>query len=544
MNPISPRGSGAGRDHFDEMTALLFLENQLEASRAREVSSHLESCGACQGLLRALENENVWLREALAADAETIPAHLVAAPERDATHWGWTAAFGLGAAGVYTLWSGLVEPWVERASQAGFTQGNILTMLFFSGAFWKGWDSMRTLMEFMALATLGSVTLWLLRRHWQRFTTVAVILGAMVCALALPPAAQAADVHGGPNYTLAAGQEVPTDLILAADRVRIDGDVDGDLIVTGQIINVNGHVKGDIIAFCQELRVNGPVDGNVRAFCQTVSLNSTVAKNVMAGGFVELNEKATVAGTLTLFSGVSEINGRVSGDLLAFVGDLSINGWLGHDARIRSDRLTIGPDAQIQGQTRVTGRHEPDVAAGAKLGSPVVYTKPKQGPDYTRPAYYWHQTLYWGASFVFGLVLLFLAPGFFFDAGQTSKRIGPAMGLGLLFLLTPIVALIICFTIVGIGVAITAMFLWAIAVYASQVIVGSWLGETVLGPRVGVAAAVGRLALGLALLRMLRMLPFLGSWITVIVIVWGLGAIVLALHRKMRPHLAVAAAAA
>ena len=182
MNPLTsnPHTLGPDKGHFDEMTALLFLENQLEDSRAREVSAHLDSCNACKGLLRALESEGLWLRGALTADPEPIPAYLIAAPERKATHWGWIAAFGLSAAGVYTLWSGFVEPWVQQASQAGFTQGNILTMLFFSGAFWKGWDSMRSLMEFIAVATLASVTIWLLRRHWQRFTAVAVVMGAIV----------------------------------------------------------------------------------------------------------------------------------------------------------------------------------------------------------------------------------------------------------------------------------------------------------------------------------------------------------------------------
>ena len=146
---------------------------------------------------------------------------------------------------------------------------------------------------------------------------------------------------------------------------------------------------------------------------------------------------------------------------------------------------------------------------------------------------------------MFGLVLLLIAPGFFFDAGQTSKKIGPAIGFGFLFFVaTPIAAVILCITIVGIGVAITGLLLWVIAIYAAQVAVGSWLGETLLGASVGVGAAVGRLALGLAILRVLRMLPYLGPWITWLVIFWGLGAIVLALYRKMRPHMAVAPATA
>jgi cytoskeletal protein CcmA (bactofilin family) len=537
MNPL--------HDHFDEMTVLLFLEHQLEPSRAREVSAHLDSCTACRGLLRALESEGVWLRQALAAEAEPIPAHLIAAPERSSAHWGWMAVFGLGAGGAYTLWSGFVEPWMQQASQAGFTQGNLLTMLFFSGAFWKGWDSMRTLMEILAMATLGSVTLWLLRKHWQRFTAIALVMGAILCALALPPAAFAQKFeHGNPNYSLPAGQHVKTDLIVAADRIQINGDVDGDLIVTGQIMTVNGHVKGDIIAFGQELRVNGPVDGNVRAWSETLSLNSTVARNVMDwSANIEMGRDAKVGGSMLLYFGDAELDGQVAGDLFARGAHVEIGGSLGSDADVRSYSLAIGNSAAIQGRTKYAGRTAPEVSSGAKLGSQMEFSFVKQGPDYSRLSYYWHQTLYWGASFVFGLVLLLIAPGFFFDAGQTSRKIGPTMGLGLLFLLaTPIAALIICATIVGIGVAIAGVLLYVIAIYTSQVVIASWLGETLLGAGVGVGAAVGRLALGLALLRVLRMLPYLGHWITLVMIVWGLGAIVLALYRRMRPQMATATA--
>ncbi|HXQ25455.1 MAG TPA: zf-HC2 domain-containing protein [Candidatus Acidoferrales bacterium] len=530
-------------DHFDEVTGLLFLERQLDESRAREVSAHLASCAACRELLHALESEGVWLRQALVAEDESIPAHLISAPERGGAHWGWIAAFGLGVGGAYTLWSGFIEPWIAQASQAGFTQGNVLTMLLFTGAFWKGWDAMRSLTEFLAVATLGTVAIWLLRRHWQRVTAIALVMGAIVCALALPPAAQAADVErGNPSYTLPAGQEVKTDLIVWAVRTRIDGDVDGDLIVWSQNVTVNGHVKGDILGWAQELRVNGTVDGNVRAWAQTLSLGGPVGKNVLAlTGESYLDEKATVGGTMTMLAGTSELSGKVAGDLLVLSGDLSINGSLGRDATIRGGQLTIGPSAEIKGQTKYTGNRQPEISPGAKLGSPIDVTLRRPGPDYSHLAYYWHQVLFWGASFLFGLTLLLAAPAFFFDTSQASKRIGPALGFGALFMFAvPTVAIIVCFTIVGLGVGIATILLYAIAVYAAQVFVGAWLGEKLLGAGIGVGPAIGRLALGLGVLHVLLMLPYAGPLAGLIIRIWGLGALVLALHKQVRPQLAAA----
>jgi len=530
--------------HFDEVTGLLYLEGQLDDDHAREVAAHVASCAACSQLLHALEKESVWLRESLTAEDEPIPAHLIAAPQRGAAHWGWIAAFGLCAGGLYTLWNGMVEPWLAQASQAGFSQGNVLTMLFFTGAFWKGWDAMRSLTEFLAMATLGSLAIWLFRKQWRRFTAIAFVMGVLACALALPPAASAADVErGDPSYTLPGGQEIKNDLIVVADRTRIDGDVDGDLIAFSNNLTVNGHVKGDILAFGSAVRVNGPVDGNIRIFSQALSLDSSVAKNVMVWtGALELDEKSAIGGSLTMFSGASELNGKVAGDLLAYSGTLEINGSLGRNATIRGDRLVIGATAEIEGQTKYTGRRQPEVASGAKLGSPIQITIPKRGPDYSRVAYYWHRVLFWGASFLFGLMLILLAPGFFIDVAQAAKRVGPAIGFGVLFLFaTPIAAVIACVTIVGLGVGITTFLLWGIAIYAAQVFVASWLGEKLLGAGVGMGPLIGRLALGLAIVRVLTMLPYAGPLVNLCVVVWGIGALVLALHRKMGPQVVAAA---
>jgi cytoskeletal protein CcmA (bactofilin family) len=534
-------------NHFDEMTGMLYLEGQLDRDHAEQIRAHSASCAECRGLLHALQTESVWLRQSLEADDEPVPARLVHAPRHSGAPWGWLSALGLSAGGAYTLWSGFIEPWRAQAAQAGFTQGNLLTMLFFSGAFWKGWDAMRSLTEFLAMATLGLIVMWLLRRRLRRMMTVAVVMGAVVGALVLSPSAGAADLkHGDPNYTLPSGESVHTDLIVSADSTRIDGDVDGDLIAFSRSVTVNGHIKGDVIAFSQELRVNGPVDGNVRAFVQLLQLNNTVARNVMAWvGDVNLEQNAKVNGTMTLFAGHAELSGTLTGDLLAFTGDLEINGSLGHNAQIRTGHLTIGSNAAIAGQTKAQVRQPPDVSTSAKLGSPIEVTieKHEHGPSYSSPRYYVHQCLKWGASFLFGLVLLFLMPVFFFEAVSSCSKTAPAIGFGVLFLFAmPIAALIACITVVGLGVGITSFMLWLITVYAAQVFVGAWLGEKILGTGTGAGAALGRLALGLVILRVLGMLPFLGGWISFAVVVWGMGAVALAVYKHLRPQIATAAA--
>jgi cytoskeletal protein CcmA (bactofilin family) len=530
--------------HFDEMTGLLYLEQQLDDEHAKAITEHANTCASCRELLRVLKNESVWLREAITEDDEPIPARILGEPERRTSPWGWFAALGFGTAGAYTLWTGLVQPWMSQASDIGITQGNLMTLLFFSGAFWNGWTDVGKVLEFMAIVTLGAVAAWALRRYFRRQTAgVATVMGLVALAMMAPSPARAAETeHGNPSYTLPAGQEVKTDLIVTADHTQIDGTVDGDLIVFSRDVEVNGEVKGDILGFSQELRMNGNVEGNLRICAHSLVVNGTVGRNLMVlGHTLETDEKSSVAGSATFLSHDSELSGVIKGDLLAMAGQVELNGPIGGTAKIRADELTVASGAQISGRTEYQGPNQPRVEAGAKLAWPIDVVMRKATPEYSTWPYYWHQTLRWGAAFLLGLVMFLLAPGEFLGVANSANKVGLSMGIGLLFLVgLPVAAFIACITIVGLGLGIVTFLTYIVAVYMSQIFVGEWLGEKLLGAGIGVGPVLGRLALGLAILRVIRVIPFVGPLSMWVVIIWGLGAYVLSIHKRMRHQVVVA----
>jgi cytoskeletal protein CcmA (bactofilin family) len=526
--------------HFDEMTALLYLENQLRPDTADGVRAHASECSECRDLLEALNRESIWLRESLETDDEMVPARLIQVPEKGSAPWGWIAALALGIGGAYTVWNGFIEPWRAQAAEAGFTQGNLLTMLFFSGAFWKGWDAMRSMIEFTALATVGILVLWLVRKHLSNVAPAVVAMAGLTLAAAFAaPAANAGQVeHGSPNYTLPADQTVKTDLIVFADTTRIEGNVDGDLIVWSQNATVTGHVKGDVIAFTQDLRVEGPVGGNVRVFSQRLELSSTVERNVSAWvGNLSVSPGTKIGGSMILGTGDAILEGSVGGDVQAYGADFDLNGPVGGNLYIRAKDLRVGKNAVVAGTAAFHGRHPASVDAAAKFAQPLQTTiiSEDYGDRYSSLGYYWHQVLRWGAAFVFGLVFLLLAPTFFFDASNALNRYAPSVGFGVLFLFAvPIAAILVCFTIVGLGVGISTIMIWLISMYAAQVVVGRWVGEKILGAgEPGMGPALGRLALGLLILRLISMLPYVGGWVMFLVVVWGIGGMVLAVNRRL-----------
>ncbi len=546
-------------NHFDEIACLQYLEGQLERAKALELSAHAERCGDCRALLGALERESRLLTRSMREEEEPVPARLFT-PVRERMPWAWIISFGMAAAGTYWLWTTIIDPWQAQLNEAGFGGTNLVTMLFFQGALWKGWGSMWTLVQALAVMSMCGVGYILLRRGLRRMNTIALVMSALAVALLLPGGVSAAEVHKNqPNYTLPSGETVNNDLIIFGSVVRIDGTVNGDLIAFGANVTVNGHVTGDVIFGGSNLLINGTVDGNVRFGGSVLTLHGKVGKNVLVGcGTVLTDSSSEIGWGATIGAGDVTLDGRIGRDLMVAAGHVQLDGFVGGNVRIHtSEEGMIGSSAQVQGRIDYDGPKPPEVTSGAKLASAPVVTITKREMDTFAGFSWWHKALAWGASFVFGLVLMLIAPGFFSDSVRSANRYGASIGIGFLLVFgIPIAAIIACITVVGLSVGISTLFLYAIFMNGGKVFVAVWLGRMLLGKGgyAGASAsagefvwktpeAVGQLALGLLVIYGLRVIPYAGFWVAVVVTCWGLGAVGLTLYGKIANRHAMVAAA-
>src|SRR5882724_5003660 len=426
------QNTGGLQRHYDEMTCLQYLEGLLDRPTARELSAHTDQCTDCRELMHALERETRLLSNALREQEEAVPAHLLAGPVRDKTPWAWVASFGMAAAGVYWLWTSFIDPAVAQASEVGLGGTDLMTMLFFRGAFWKGWDSMWSMIQGVAVVSLGVIGFFLLRRSFRKFNTIAMVMTAIVVALGIPVGASAAEIHKNETrYTLPADAVVKTDLIVFGRSIQIDGTVDGDLIVFGNNLTITGHVTGDVLAFGAITRIDGTVDGSVRTISNSFTLHGKIGKSLMAfGAQVETEPQSTIGWGATLVDGEVMLNGRIGRDILGHTAHTEMNGYVGGNTNLRANNIfTIGSQAQIMGKIKYIGPAQPAIDSGARLATPVDTTIEIRRTDWYAGITYWHKLLYWGAAFVFGLVLLLIAPGFFMETVQSANQFGPSMGI-------------------------------------------------------------------------------------------------------------------
>ena len=552
MSQLNQHSGGFVR-HFDEITCLQYLEGLLDRPTARELSAHTDQCTECRELMHALERETRLLSNALREQEEAVPAHLLAIPARDKTPWAWVVSFGMAAAGVYWLWTSFIDPAMAQATELGYGGTDLLTKLFFNGALWKGWDSMWSLIQGVALVSLGVIGFFLLRRSLRKFNTFAMVMTALLVALGVPVGASAAEIHRHEtHYVLPADATVKNDLIIFGDSVQIDGTVEGDLVAFGRSVTINGHVMGDVISFGNSLQISGTVDGNVRSFANQFTLHGKVAKNITAfSGTMLADAQSQIGWSVTVFAGDATLDGRIERDILGFFGHLQINGFVGGNTEATANEsFTIGAHAHTLGTIKYKGTNQPVISSGSQLASAVETTIEVHKVDWYASINYWHKLLYWGVGFVFGLVLLLIAPGIFSETVQTAERIGASLGVGALVMFaTPIIALLACVTVVGLSVGISTLLLWVMALFNAKLFVAAWLGRKILGKNsfAGVVAGaktwpvpykgalIGQMALGLLLIDAIRMIPYAGLFVALVVQIWGFGALVMTLYHRMHP---------
>lgn len=531
--------AGASLKHLDEMTCLLYLERQLDRARGLEVSSHTQECESCRTLLRALERESRLLTRAMLEDNEPLPSRLAQFQEaaRRSMQWIWGLAFGLAATGVYALYTQYIEPWQQQLQQAGFSGTNLLGLLIFQSAFWKGWQSMITLLEILALATLGGLGVVFLRRRIRRGSALALLFAGLCVAMAMPTPASATEFRKGDRITIGKGEVVHSDLYVAGGQIRIGGTVEGDLVVAGGDVEVTGHVEGDMLSASGHVRMTGQVDGSIRGYAGNITINGKVGRNVMTfGGDVNMDHDAAIAGSVTTGSGRLSLDGHVGRDLLAFAGQANLSGAIDGSAKIRGGELNIDSSADIKGPVDFEGDREPQVSAQAKLGSPVRFVKRTSGPNYASPHYYIWQVIWMAAFILYGLVLYSLMPKFSHEAVKSAEQYGAAAGLGVLVLFgVPIAACIACVTVVGLFIGVSTLFVWWASVYFAQVVVGTVVGQWLMGRTGEFWPVVGRMAVGVVIVRLCTTIPDVGGWVKFVAVLWGIGAISLAVFRRFQP---------
>jgi len=352
------------------------------------------------------------------------------------------------------------------------------------------------------------------------------------------------DARSGDTVTVDGQEVVDDDLYVGASTIIIDGMVNGELWAAGYTITVNGAVNGSAMVAGNMISISGDVGHAVRAAGQTISISGNVNGDLMVfGSAVNVASTATVKGDLFIGAGNVRIDGLVEGDIKGGGSAVTIGNGVKGNVELEVDSLTILSTANIEGDLTYTSKEEADIQSGAQIGGATTHNLPPVKEEAAIPFPF---VLFFGIlskligflmALVTGLVIILIAPRRLTSIAE-SIRISPGASAGwgaVVLFLTPIAAILVCLTIVGIPVGLIALALWGIGLYLAQIPVGLLIGRLIIGRFRGVerrAIMTGALALGLVILTLLGLIPYLGFFIGLAVAIFGFGAVVVSEKRR------------
>jgi cytoskeletal protein CcmA (bactofilin family) len=373
-------------------------------------------------------------------------------------------------------------------------------------------------------------------KHILKGLAVSLILMLMTVFAAAP--VLAFDGRSGDTVTVPQGEVVDGDLYVIGRSIIIDGTVNGDIFGLGQTITINGTVNGGITLVGQTLNINGQIAHGARLAGQTINVNSSIGRDLAAAGTtLNVATTAKIADDLIFGVSTSSISGQVNGDVKGGANEVTITNEVGGNVELAVEKLTITSTANIQGNLVYTSENEASIQSGARLGGSTTHNVPEK-PAVPAPfAGIGGKLLGFIMLLVIGIIIIVLAPRWISAMADSIRtKPWPSLGWGALFLFaTPIAAIIVIITIIGLPVGLIALVLYGIAVYLSQIPVGFLIGRLIIrrnGEIESRGLMIGALALGLVILLVLRLIPYIGGWVTLLAIMFGLGSVVVSVIRS------------
>lgn len=362
-------------------------------------------------------------------------------------------------------------------------------------------------------------------------TKFKMLILALVSILTISTVAFAAsnNMRQGNTVTVSSSEEVTGAAFYSGNEVLVDANIDGTAFVAGNNVTVNGDVNGDLFVAGNNVTVGGTVNGNIYGAGSNVTIKGAVERDAfLAGNIVTLPQGANI--------------GR---DLLVGAATADLQSEIGRNASISVDNLIAGENLKIGGNLDVTSSQDKDPAVESKVAGTTNWNKvapTEKAKEVATSAIILalikkiiFSTL---GALVLWAVVRFLKPLYWKKNRITGENnIGKSLGIGLVSLIVlPIVFVILLITVIGIPTSIIGGLLLAITIYISKIVVAEVIGNKIIKPKYGKELHYGVWAVlaGLLIINIITSIPFIGILISILVTIFGVGAILLRLYNERK----------
>jgi hypothetical protein len=368
------------------------------------------------------------------------------------------------------------------------------------------------------------------------------VLGIVVFSMLLLfvlPAAVFARANTGTKkiVTLPPNETVDHDYFAAGEIVEISGTVNGDVYVAGGQVLVDGIINGDLLAVGGVIFIPGTVTQNIRTAGGQVNISGNVGRNItVVGGNVDISSDASAVGSIVGAGGNFNLNAPIGKDAAIGAGNLNINSTVSRDLMAAVGTLRLSSNARVGGDITYWSEEDASIAESATILGNV---EKKTSPKFTEPQASKKAMEGIGSflkvtsllsTLLIGIIMIRLYPNLSKRTVKTINEKAPtslAAGFALI-ILTPILALLLMITVIGLPISLALLFIWGAFLYLGRIFVFIWGGRKVISYFRNKESMTLSLVIGALVYYALTILPFIGWVIKLAVVILGLGAFSLA----------------
>lgn len=316
------------------------------------------------------------------------------------------------------------------------------------------------------------------------------------------------------------------DVYLAGDDITINYIVDGNLFIFADSVTINSQIGGDAFIFAKSVTIGeqGYIFSNLFTVAENIDIKGvaydlySVSKNINISGYIYRDIKV-VANTLNIL-------GTVGRNAFVECSDIQFGN---QEADSSEGQNTITSNGSISGDLNYTSKNELNIPDD-KVGGNINFTQKVVESSNTINNKIFDLGSFIVTVILIWLVLLWIAPKFVKSCNQilTNKPL-PVIGLGILTPIAFIFAFII-FLLLNITVAFSFL---SLAVFCILLLVSSSIfviainnmlcTKLKINKNVGI---FGMLIVSALVLWLIKLIPILGTLVSFIVSILGLGIIV------------------
>lgn len=256
----------------------------------------------------------------------------------------------------------------------------------------------------------------------------------------------------------------------AGQSIVVSQPVNDTIFLVGNHVEISSSVTGDVFIIGQTVKITGPITQNLFVAANSLTIDGAVTGDIFAlTSSLVLEDQATITKNIYLFS--PQLTRKPGASVLGQI--------------ITPDQRPKSITQQINAQVLAT-------LALLAVGAALIYFFPKSVQKIVVTS-----TERWGAAILWGLI------------GS---------------IVIPIVATLLIVIRVGLPIGLILLTFYVIDLYLSTIIIGTTVGQRLTNGRL---APVWTMALGVVFIQILRLIPGVRGLISLAVIIWGFGSIIL-----------------